>query len=263
MKLFYLLFLFSLLLSPPHVGSAQPAAAVEVRVKTLLIDPQSQSPVLVLETVAGKNPLPIWIDAPEARAIALELEHVSLPRPLTHDLIRSILQQLGASLQRVTITELRNNTYFATLSLAVKEQRVLQIDSRPSDAIAIALRMKAPIFVATQVLHTAKPLPAAPGARSEVQRKLGFQAQDLTAELAKLFDAQQHSGLLVTDVALGSLAMKAGLQRGDIITKANEQAIATLHDFDTVVQSAKPPTQLRLEIIKKGKPTNLVIDLPS
>lgn len=262
MKLFYLLFLFSLLPSPPHVSSAQPPAAVEVRVKTLLIDPQSQSPVLVLETVAGKNPLPIWIDAPEARAIALELEHVSLPRPLTHDLIRSILQQLGASLQRVTITELRNNTYFATLSLAVKE-RVLQIDSRPSDAIAIALRMKAPIFVATQVLHSAKPLPGAPAARSEVQRKLGFQAQDLTAELAKLFDAQQHSGLLVTDVALGSLAMKAGLQRGDIITKANEQAIATLHEFDSVVQSAKPATQLRLEIIKKGKPTMLVIDLPS
>jgi S1-C subfamily serine protease len=166
-------------------------------------------------------------------------------------LIRSILQQLGASLQRVTITELRNNTYFATLSLAVKE-RVLQIDSRPSDAIAIALRMKAPIFVATQVLHTAKPLPGAPAARSEVQRRLGFQAQDLTAELAKLFDAQQQSGLLVTDVALGSLSMKAGLQRGDIITKANEQAIATLHEFDTVVQSAKPATQLRLEIIKKA-----------
>ena len=196
MKLFYLLFLFSLLLSPPHVSSAQPSAAVEVRVKTLLIDPQSQSPVLVLETVAGKNPLPIWIDAPEARAIALELEHVSLPRPLTHDLIRSILQQLGASLQRVTITELRNNTYFATLSLAVKEQRVLQIDSRPSDAIAVAVRMKSPIFVSAQVLEQSKPVPA-PAARFEhTHKKLGLQVQDLTPELAKLLDSQQHRGVL-------------------------------------------------------------------
>lgn len=261
MKLHYLPFFCLLLLLPAHVGGAQPPAVVEVRVKTLLIEPQSQLPVLVLETVAGKNPLPIWIDAPEARAIALELEHVSLPRPLTHDLIRSILQHLGAALQRVTITELRNNTYFATLSLAVKE-RVLQIDSRPSDAIAIALRMKAPIFVATQVLDAAKPVPT-PAVRSEGQRKLGFQAQDLTAELAKLFDAQQHSGLLVTDVASGSPAMKAGLQRGDIITKANEQTIATLHEFEAVVQNTKAATQLRLEIIKKGKPTTLVIDLPS
>ncbi|HKY07864.1 MAG TPA: bifunctional nuclease family protein, partial [Candidatus Binatia bacterium] len=124
----------------------------------MLIDPNSQSPVVVLETITDKKPLPIWIDVPEARAIALELEHVALPRPLTHDLIRNILQSLGATLQRITITELRNSTYFANLSLATKN-RVMQVDSRPSDAIAIALRMKAPIFVSTQVLAKSKPMP--------------------------------------------------------------------------------------------------------
>jgi hypothetical protein len=227
----------------------------------MLIDPNSQSPVVVLETVVDKKPLPIWIDVPEARAIALELEHVSLPRPLTHDLIRNILQSVGATLQRITITELRNSTYFANLSLATKE-KVIHIDSRPSDAIAVALRMKAPIFVSTQVLAKSKPLPGPSGRAEQTQKKLGFQAQDLTVELAKLFDSQQQKGVLVTDVAAAGAATKAGLQRGDIITKANDQAISSTLELESVIQTVKAP-QLKLEVIKKGKPTTIVIDLPS
>jgi bifunctional DNase/RNase len=249
-----------ILLSGPAVQSAQEPASVETRVKTLFVDPNSQTPVVVLESIADKITLPIWIDVPEARAIALELEHVSLPRPPTHDLIRSLLQSLGATLQRVTITELRGSTYFATLSLFVKEKTV-QIDSRPSDAIAIALRMKAPIFVSTQVLAKSKPLPAA---RAEAtQKKLGLQAQELTAELAKLLESPQQKGVLVTEVMLGGAAMKAGLQRGDIITKANEQAITSTDDLESALQSARSGAQLKLEVIKKGKPTTVVIDLPS
>lgn len=256
-----LLISFFILLFGQDVQGAQESASVETRVKTLLVDPNSQTPVVVLETLVDKTQLPIWIDVPEARAIAVELEHVSLPRPLTHDLIRNILQSLGASLQRVTITELRGSTYFAILSLFVKE-KVVQIDSRPSDAIAIALRMKSPIFVSTQVLTKSKPLPV-PARGEPAQKKLGLQAQDLTAELAKLFDSQQQKGVLVTDVMLGGAAMKAGLQRGDIITKANEQAITSTTDLETAIQSGKSGSQLKLEIIKKGKPTTIVIDSPS
>jgi uncharacterized protein len=263
MKPDYRVFLCLLLLfSGSHVHGAQDSRSVETRIKTLLVDPNTQTPVVVLETVADKKPLPIWIDVPEARAIALELEHVSLPRPLTHDLIRNILQNLGATLQRVTITELRNSTYFANLSVAVKD-KVIQIDSRPSDAIAVALRMKAPIFVSTQVLAGAKPLPASPGRAEQTQKKLGLQAQDLTAELATLFDSRQQKGVLVTDVSTGGAAMKAGLQRGDIITKANEQTISSTTDLESVIQAAKSPPQVKLEVIKKGKPTTIVIDLPS
>src|SRR5882724_2037999 len=133
-----------------ELQAAQGSAAVETKVKTVMVDPNSQSPVVVLETVADKKLLPIWIDVPEARAIAIELDHVATPRPLTHDLIRNIIQGLGATLQRVTITDLRNNTYFAVLFLGFKGQD-LQIDARPSDAIAVALRMKAPIYASTQV----------------------------------------------------------------------------------------------------------------
>jgi hypothetical protein len=215
-----------------------------------------------LETVADKKLLPIWIDVPEARAIAIEIEQIKVPRPLTHDLIRNILQGLGATLQRATITDLRNSTYFAILSLAVKGQE-LQIDCRPSDAIAVALRMKAPIFASTQVLAKSKPVPSQPTRSEQTQKRLGIQAQDLTTELANLLESQQQKGVLVTEVALGSSAMKAGLQRGDIITKANEQVISSASDLESFIQSMKPSTQVKLEVIKKGKPTTLVIDLPS
>lgn len=250
------------LLHATSLLAAQDAAVVETRVKTLLVDPNSQSPVVVLETIPDKRPLPIWIDVPEARAIAFELEQVKVPRPLTHDLIRNILQGLGATLQRVTITDLRNNTYFALLSVSSKGQE-LQIDSRPSDAIAIALRMKAPIFAANQVLAKSKPLPAQSGRAEQTHKRLGIQAQDLTLELAKLLESQQQKGVLVTEVTLGSTAMKAGIQRGDIITKANEQIITSANDLESLIQATKPPTQLKLEVIKKGKPTTIVIDLPS
>jgi bifunctional DNase/RNase len=249
-----------LLLSGTLIHAAEPAT-IESRVKTLIVDPATQTPVVVLETVSDHRFLPIWIDVPEARAIALELENVKLPRPLTHDLIRNMLQALGATVQRITITELRNNTYYAQLTLAVKE-KIVQVDSRPSDAIAVAVRTKAPIFVSMQVLEKSKPVPAATARSEQTQKKLGIQVQDLTPELAKLFDSQQQRGVLVTDVSAGT-ASKAGIQRGDIITKANDQTIGSAADLEAALQSAKPAAPLRLEVIKKGKPTTVVIDLPS
>src|SRR6266508_606797 len=259
---FWLFLAFLAFLCGSELQAAQGAASVETKVKTVMVDPASQSPVVVLETVADKKLLPIWIDIPEARAIAIEIEQIKVPRPLTHDLIRNILQGLGATLQRATITDLRNSTYFAIVSLWLKGQEV-QIDCRPSDAIAVALRMKAPIFASTQVLAKSKPVPSKPTRSEQTQKKLGIQAQDLTAELANLLESQQQKGVLVTEVALGSPAMKAGLQRGDIITKANEQVISSATDLESLIQSMKSSSQIKLEVIKKGKPTTLVIDLPS
>ncbi len=256
----WLLLLLLLLPFPASLDAVQEAGAVETKIKTLMLDPNTQSPVVVLETVTDKKLLPIWIDVPEARAIAMEMEQVKTPRPLTHDLIRNILQKLGAKLQRVTITDIRNNTYFAVLSLAFKDQE-LQVDSRPSDAIALAIRMKAPIYAATQVL--AKSLPAPSGTAEQSLKSLGLQAQDLTAELAAALDIPFQKGVLVADVAPGGPAMTSGIQRGDIITKANDQAIQSAKDLEAFLRSAKPPARIKLEVIKKGKPAVIVIDLPS
>ena len=238
--------------------AAQGTALVETKVKTLLVDPHSQSPVLVLETVADGRRLPIWIDGPEARAIAMELEQIKAPRPLTHDLIRDILQKIGASVRRVAITDLRNNTYLALLSLNIKGEEV-EIDCRPSDAIAIALRMKAPIFAAEQVLAKSKPLPDERGA----QKQLGIDAQNLTAELAQLLESQQQDGVLVATVAPGSIAAKAGIERGDIITKADDKPVRSAGELESMIQSLQTPARIKLEVIRKGKPVTVVIELPS
>jgi bifunctional DNase/RNase len=262
MKLRGWFFMLSLPLLVPSLYAAQDSGSVETKIKTLMLDPYSQSPIVVLETVPDKKLLPIWIDVPEARAIALELEKVATPRPLTHDLIRNIIQGLGATLQRVTITDLRSNTYFAVLFLGIKGQE-LQIDARPSDAIAVALRMKAPIYASTQVLAKAKSLPSLSNETKELQKKLGVQAQDLTVEVAALLDLSVQRGVLITEVAQGSVAMLAGIQRGDVITKANDQAIQSAHDLEAFLQSKKPQTRIKLEVIKKGKPTLIEIDLLS
>jgi len=262
MKLRGWFFMFSLPFLAPSLYAAQDSGSVETKIKTLMLDPYSQSPIVVLETVPDKKLLPIWIDVPEARAIALELEKVATPRPLTHDLIRNIIQGLGATLQRVTITDLRSNTYFAVLFLGIKGQE-LQIDARPSDAIAVALRMKAPIYASTQVLAKAKSLPSLSNETKEFQKKLGVQAQDLTVEVAALLDLSVQRGVLITEVAQGSVAMLAGIQRGDVITKANDQAIQSAHDLEAFLQSKKPQTRIKLEVIKKGKPTLIEIELLS
>jgi bifunctional DNase/RNase len=245
-------------------AAAERAGVVEMKVKTVVIDPNAQSPVVVLEGVAAKEFLPIWIDVPEARAISLEIEQVKTPRPLTHDLIRNILNGLGAKVNRITITDLLNNTYIATISMAIKGQES-EIDSRPSDAIAIALRMKAPIYVSLQVIEKSKP-PAGSTTRSGQTQKrlgaLGIWAQELTPELAKLMDSQSRRGVIITDVITGSAAMKADIQRGDIITKLNDQPVLNTAALETIIQALSAPGRVKVELIRKGKPTTAVIDLP-
>jgi C-terminal processing protease CtpA/Prc len=148
------------------------------------------------------------------------------------------------------------------LFLGIKGQE-LQIDARPSDAIAVALRMKAPIYASTQVLAKAKSLPSLSNETKEFQKKLGVQAQDLTVEVAALLDLSVQRGVLITEVAQGSVAMLAGIQRGDVITKANDQAIQSAHDLEAFLRSTKPQTRIKLEVIKKGKTTLIEIDLLS
>jgi bifunctional DNase/RNase len=244
------------------LGAAQDSGSVETTVKTVTLDPESKAPVVILETVGDKRLLPIWIDMPEARAIALELEQIAPPRPLTHDLIRNLLNGLGVKLQRVTITDVRNNTYFALLSLEFRGQ-ALEIDSRPSDAIAVALRMKAPIYATTEVLAKAKSLRAPSSGGEQARQKLGLQTQDLTAELAALLDLSSQQGVLVADVAPGSPAANAGLQRGDILTKANDKTVQSTTDLDAVLEAAKAPAQIRLEVLREGKPMLIAVDLPT
>lgn len=126
---------------------------IEVNVVGLIIDPVSKSPVMILKPLHDKKIIPIWIGMFEANAIALELEKIASPRPMTHDLIKSIMSQLHADIEKVIITDIIENTYYAELYIN-NEGQVRIIDCRPSDAVAMALKNRAKIFVSEQVLET-------------------------------------------------------------------------------------------------------------
>lgn len=128
---------------------------VKMMVRGLALDPITNMPIIILKDVDDRRALPIWVGIFEANAIALELEKIATPRPMTHDLIKNILDQLGASVQQIIINDLRDNTFYAVIEMSIKGNEIA-IDSRPSDAIAIALRVNAPIFVVDEVITKAK-----------------------------------------------------------------------------------------------------------
>jgi len=129
---------------------------VAMSIKGLMLDPVSNSPIVVLKDDDEKFFLPIWVGIFEANAIALQLENVSTPRPMTHDLLRDMIAQLGGRVSRIVINDLRDSTFFAQIRLVISGDRTLEIDARPSDAIALALRTEAPIYVAQSVLEQAQ-----------------------------------------------------------------------------------------------------------
>lgn len=125
----------------------------EFKIKGLMMDPITNSPIVILQGVEKNTLLPIWVGIFEANAIALQIERIDTPRPMTHDLLKNILLHLDATVEKIVVTDLQDNTFFATIHLDMKGDRVT-IDSRPSDAIALALRTDAPIFVTQDVLNS-------------------------------------------------------------------------------------------------------------
>ncbi|MBU1274490.1 MAG: bifunctional nuclease family protein [Proteobacteria bacterium] len=143
---------------------------IHMKVKGLTIDPATNSPILILKELTGERTLPIWIGLLEATAIASELEKVSFSRPMTHDLAFNLITHLGRTILKVEITELKDNTFYALIHLEGGEGVTTQ-DSRPSDAIALALRADAPILVAEDVLIAAAASPASGQAKSDKEWK--------------------------------------------------------------------------------------------
>jgi hypothetical protein len=128
---------------------------IEMTIRGLLMDPVTNSPIVILKDVAGDTVLPIWVGVYEANAIALEMEKVSTPRPMTHDLIKNVLTGLETQVHKVVVTELREDTFYAVIWLE-RGGEVISVDSRPSDALALALRVDCPIFVDELVLKSSK-----------------------------------------------------------------------------------------------------------
>ena len=130
-------------------------------IKGLMVDPITNMPIVILRDEDGQRVLPIWVGIFEANAIALQIENIATPRPMTHDLLRNVIEDLEAAVEKIVVCDLRDNTFYALVHLRVNGE-VVSVDARPSDAIALALRVRAPIFVEDTVIDTAKTLDFSP-----------------------------------------------------------------------------------------------------
>jgi bifunctional DNase/RNase len=134
---------------------------IEMTIKGLMVDPITNTPIVILRDQDGQRVLPIWVGIFEANEIALQIENVTTPRPMTHDLLRNVIQDLEATVERIVVCDLQDNTFYALIYLA-RHGETMAIDARPSDAIALALRTRAPIFVEESVIDNARTTDLAP-----------------------------------------------------------------------------------------------------
>ena len=194
---------------------------IRVSVYHLSVDPASRQPVVSLVDANENRAFPIWIGIAEARAIHYELEGIETFRPLTHDLLAGIIGKMDGKIQRVVITRIENNVFYATVSIE-KDNTTIEIDARPSDSIVMALKFNAPIYV-TASLFNKMSIPL--DARRDSGDDYGMNIQDITPELAGCLSLSTSRGVMVSAVRPGSRAEKDGLKTGDILVEIDGQRI--------------------------------------
>jgi len=228
------------------------AAPVEVTIDGVRLDADSGTPVvrLVERIPSGKGApreLPIWIGPFEAQAIILEMRGAAPARPLTHDLMKALIDRLGAKLDRVVIDDLRDDTYFAKLHLEAADGHPVVVDARPSDAIALALRLHGQVLVSEELLDRVPVGKVNPAAA----HLWGLTLQDLTPEIAAFFAVPVSSGVLVSDVEQKAPAQEAA--RGDVITALDGVPVASVAELTTRAGSRRAATPVRLSVRRAGR----------
>ena len=224
---------------------------LEVTVKGVDLNPTGESSVVVLVDLKGEMALPILIGFSEARAIGLKINDIKTIRPMTHDLINNIFNRVKVKLARILINKVEGSIIYAILYLKLDGSE-MQVDSRPSDAIALALRAGAPIFVSREVL---KAVGVELGESTRENRFImgqGLTVQEMTPPLSKYFGLKDPEGVLVSDVKPGSPAERAGLKTGDVIIEINGQRIQSLGSFKSMVQDISEGGRITL-LVRRGK----------
>jgi len=217
--------------------------SVEVKVRQVGFDPFSNSPVIILQDKNGTRTMPIWIGVSEAQAIALQLQGTMPPRPLTHDLVKSILQEVGVEIDRVLVNDLKGSTYYARIHL-INGTKAMEVDSRPSDAIALALRFHRPIFVdrtlfeSTLASQDKGDVTGTKNLKPPMGEKFfGLTVQEMTDDLAEYFNLSRPEGILITDV--DGETGTARLQRGDIIISVNGEKVRNISELRQKIVNKK------------------------
>jgi len=243
---------------PPHSSVSQllDEDVLEVKIKGVTIDPQGNTPVVILEEQQGHRAFPIWIGLPEARAIMLEMEGVSTPRPLTHVLLHNILVDLNVKIGRVIITDMQEDTFYATILLR-QGHKTLTIDARPSDAIALALHVRAPVFVTKKLLDAVRTVTLQEPPSSAMVKALGMHIQNLDATLASFFHLAKAGGVLVSSVEAGSQAEQYGIRRGDVITSIDGKPVEDTQDFLATYKEKKVGQEMLCQVTRDRHPLTI------
>jgi bifunctional DNase/RNase len=246
-----------LFLAMVSVSKETPASFIEMEVKGVRLDPLGQNPVVILVDREERRALAIWIGPLEASAIDRELNRVTTPRPMTHDLFHSVLGRMKAKVEEVKITDLKEQTYYALIVLVLDKERI-EIDARPSDAIILALKSQAAISVATKVLEEQG---ISLTGRMSLSERAGIRVQELTPSLATQFNFKEEKGVLVSEVIAGSPAEAAGLKAGDIIVKMNSEEIGKVQEFEEAFGSIKEGDSVRLTIFGEDKISSITLKM--
>lgn len=240
---------------------ALPQDLVKVELTDLGRDPTSGSPVIILTDEEKGRVLPIFIGISEASAISKGMEKEEGRRPLTHDLFVNMMKLLEADLRRVEITGLKENIFYADLVVGL-EDREVRIDSRPSDAIAVAVRLRAPIYVSRDVLEESASEELSRWWRREgATSSLGLELQELTEDLARAFGAESAAGVLVASVREGGVAAENGIERGDIILEVDGEEVSDPVQMASLL-TQKGGRDVELLVLRAGREITLTIPLP-
>lgn len=233
---------------------------VEVHVRYVGFDPATRSPVILLEDRRRREALPIWIGHAEAQAIAMELEGQRPARPMTHDLLKSVVDEAGIRFDRVVIESVAGGTYYARIFLS-SWRRDFSVDARPSDAIALALRFGRPIYVVAALMAGAAPLaPETAAVHDNVALVAGVTVQSLTALLAEHFGfAGPHGGVVVTEVVGPT---RGGPVRGDVVFAVEGDAVRSAAEFAARVDAAGR-RRVALSVWRGGQEIRVYLDARS
>ncbi len=244
----------------PSTGASAPAGLspddVKVQVSRVGFDNETGSHYVMLADETQSRELPIMIGENEAQAIMFAMRGIKPERPFTHDLIRSIIGQTGNRVDRIEIADMRDEIYYATIYM---DGGRYSIDSRPSDAIALAMGMNAPIYVNNKLFGSAPALGLGAGGKiPDTARALGLTVEQLTPDLASCFGQPGGRGVLVSGVS--SSAMKAGVARGDIVIKVGDREVKALDDFSRQAAQIKRGGAVTLTLNRSGSNRTVTLE---
>jgi uncharacterized protein len=231
-------------------------ALITVELATVAVVPMTGSPVVLLREPESGDVIPIFVGPGEANAILRALAGMQTPRPLTHDLMRDLLDAAGASVQRVVVDDLRNDTYYGLIELRLQgSNKLVWVDTRPSDALALALRTGARIEVSPKVMQAAigTPYEGMPG--EQVVIAAGITVVEATPALRKALELPDTPGVLVSGVS--GDAQAAGMQSGSLILSVNGRTPQRPMDFLELVRATEPGSKLRIEYWQQGRKRSL------